>query len=175
MPDTNEGEKSMGNRNFDFNQDPAGVLNEGMTYSEYMKEGKASVYEESVVPAGHTRFWISFDIDNQNDKDADGNTRRDKLYDWLNHRKQIESWGNSVATFLTEECFRDSSNSDAIDYLVKEFKTANVFNNNIEWAKTPDISLYVTYRSRNLSHNTYSGHFVLIQNAKIKQPRGFRC
>ena len=61
------------------------------------------------------------------------------------------------------------------DYLVKELKTANVFNNNIEWAKTPDISLYVTYRSRSLSHNTYSGYFVLIQNAKIKQPRGFRC
>ena len=145
-------------------------VNEGLTLEQYRKYKEFTVYDEICVPDNHTRIWISFDIDNDPDK-----SKRKQLYDWFNKQTDIESWGNSVATFLVEKCFTDRNNTDAIEYLKNELKSAGVLIDHItEWSQTEDISIYVIYRSTR-EGKKYSGHFVLIQNAKIKQAGVFKC
>lgn len=156
-----------------FNFENEDSVNEGLSYAEYTRENVPTVYKESEVHNGHTRIWISFDIDDNQIKNDDKTTRKN-LYNWFNIQKQIESWGDSVATFLVNKCFSDQSNQDALEYLCKELIKADVLDKQ-DWAKTPKISLYIIYRSTNNSGQKYSGQFVLIQNAKIRQARKFRC
>lgn len=154
-----------------FNFENDGSINEGLSFVEYTRGEKVTVYKESEVPAGCTRIWISFDID---DKNCLKKERRNNLYNWLNKQLQIESWGNSVATFLIKKCCSDQSNQDAHEYLCKELIKADVLDKQ-DWVKTPKISLYIVYRSKNSLGQKYSGQFVLIQNAKIRQARMFQC
>ncbi len=144
---------------------------EGVSATKYFSDrgNQPTVYKESglpINPAGITRIWISFDIEEDPEK-----TRRKALYEWFNSQIQIESWGNSVATFLAEGyVVYDKQLSDK---LISELTKAKVLNAN-KWAETPGISLYITYESR-IINTQRSGHFVLIQNAKIMQANGFKC
>lgn len=148
---------------------------EGVSLTKYFSDrgNQPSVYNEtelSEIKSGETRIWISFDIDNDPNKVV-----RKALYDWFNEQQQIESWGNSVATFLVYAFMWDD---DVKKYIVEGLKQAKVLNS-INWQNTPNVSLYVFYRSKifkddkNISQ--HSGHFVLIQTAKIKQANGFIC
>lgn len=145
-------------------------INEGISAAKYFSAYKGdSVYDHTKVQAGTTRIWISFDIDNDPEKKL-----RKKLYDWFNQQEQIESWGGSVATFITTPC--QKSNDDVLEYLKKELRKSKVFiDDDAKWAETPNISLYVFYRTKDMNKDNYSGHFVLIQNATIKQAGGFKC
>ena len=148
---------------------------EGVSATKYFSDrgNQPTVYKETELPAvksGKTRIWISFDIENDPQKNV-----RKKLYDWFNAQIQIESWGNSVATFLVNACMVDE---DVQNYIVNGLKQARVFNLD-DWKKTPNVSLYISYRTKILKEDkttwSASGHFVLIQNAKIMQPSGFKC
>jgi len=146
-------------------------VNEGIYVEKYFDErgNKPSVYNESELqldPYGITRVWISFDIEEDPNKE-----RRKALYDWFNTQTQIESWGNSVATFLATGYV--DLNRDLAECLVSELQNAKVLNS-AKWEETPGISLYITYESRKVVSRN-AGHFVLIQNAKIMQPSGFKC
>lgn len=140
-------------------------INEGLSIDVYLQKFQDTVYTEEMVSINNTRVWISFDIDN----DPENKTRK-KLYAWFNQQKQIESWGNSVATFLISKVF--TNKNELKIHLIKELQNAEVLQN-IHWEKTKNVSLYIIYRSKN--EKTYSGHFVLIQNAKVKQAGQFKC
>ena len=151
------------------------VIVESVSATKYFSDrgDHPTVYKETELPAvksGKTRIWISFDIENDPQKIV-----RKKLYDWFNTQIQIESWGNSVATFLVNAYMLDTK---VRDYIINGLRQAKVFNS-VDWSKTPDVSLYVFYRTKILKEDkttlSASGHFVLIQNAKIMQPSGFKC
>lgn len=148
-------------------------------YIQTLKERgiRSTMYNEQTRPKNATRIWISYDIS----EDADPKCR-ESLYDWLNNNN-AESFGNSVATFLLRGvCF--SNNTKVAKWLIKELKDANVLsdedkeaNENTEYLKTQGLSLYIIWRSRNISDGTaakrYSDHFVLIQNTNIWHKQGF--
>ena len=143
---------------------------EGVSATKYFSDrgNQPSVFNETELPVtkiGKTRIWISFDIDNDPNKVV-----RKALYNWFNEQQQIESWGNSVATFLVDDYMLDSK---VKNYIVAGLQGANVLAKN-DWKKTPNISLYVFYRTKK-EGRANSGHFVLIQTAKIKQANGFVC
>ena len=148
-------------------------------YIQILKERgiRSTMYDEQTRPKNATRIWISYDIS----EDADPKCRK-SLYDWLNN-KNAESFGNSVATFLLRGvCF--NNNTKVAKWLIKELKDANVLsdedkeaNEKTEYLKTRGLSLYIIWRSRNISDGTaakrYSDHFVLIQNTNIWHKQGF--
>ncbi len=146
-------------------------VNEGLKVAEYIaaRGQQPTVYQEVELQPnvnGLTRIWLSFDIDNDPQK-----VKRTALYDWLNKQNQIESWGNSVATFLVGGYA--TTDHDVVKFLVDELINAKVLDKN-KWDQTPDISLYVFYESRRITVKNM-GRFILIQNATIKQPNGFKC
>lgn len=133
------------------------------------------VYNEIERPKNATRFWISYDID-----DEQNPTCRTNIEAWL-HEKNAESFGGSVATFLVRGvCY--SENLDKVaKWLVEELIDAEVLNaedtldNGV--LSTPGLSLYIFYRSRNAGDGSaakrYSNQFVLIQNKAIMHPGGY--
>ena len=154
---------------FDFNSVVA--INEGISYTEYTKENKPTVYDEIMLQLDSTRIWMSFDIDNDPKQ-----VKRSKLYNWLNKQEQIESWGNSVATFILKGCYSAPYHVGLISCLQHELRKAGVFiDDDIQWKETKDISIYINYRSRDKQGIGHACHFVLIQKALIRQSRGFHC
>ena len=146
-------------------------INEGVTVAEYIaaRGEQPTVYKETELQPnlkGVTRIWISFDIDDDPQK-----VKRNALYDWFNTQAQIESWGNSVATFLTNGYA--TKDLDVANYLIKELIDAKVLDAD-NWEHTPEISLYVFYETRRITTHRM-GRFILIQTATVKQPNGFKC
>ena len=145
--------------------------------AEYLKkreeQGLRAVYNEDERPDDVVRIWISYDIDNDEDK-----SRHQLLYDWLNEL-HAESWGDSAATFTWKiDC--EPTNELVARWIVEDLikngsLKGKTFKDN-EWQKTKDISLYVFYRYKcvvNKEEKRNSNHFVLIQNAEIRHSEGF--